>query len=398
MLSMLRFSRFRARPRIGKELLAIPFLVASFFFLYVWRLGTLVPGLSKNEDTARIASGSLHNLLNNPFYAPHKAIQYFFQILDYHGAFWMRSVSVFFVLVFLVSLYLLLKLWFSRFIAIAGTLLFATTPWVIILARSATPDIMLLSPILLIFSYVFLSRTTTKVLISWFLFIIAVALSLYTPGMIWFILIALIFGNKRIIKTFLKVKGLYSIAGIIVLFLLLLPLGYALARHPSLFKELLGLPQSFPGLSSTIESGVRASSSLFVKLQQDTDYTIGQFAIINIVQVVLGVIGFLSMWQKARRQALCLLVLLIISLKLAAVNNNIIFLTLSLPSIAILDAAGLRYLYKRWYYVFPLNPLARSFATILVCSVLLVHVLYGARYALLAWPHNVETRKVYVIH
>jgi 4-amino-4-deoxy-L-arabinose transferase-like glycosyltransferase len=398
MLSMLRFPRVRVRPRMGKKLLIAPILVVSFLFLYAWHLGTLVPGLSKNEDAARIASGSLHNIVNNPFYAPHKAIQYFFQLLDYHGAFWMRSASVFFVLIFLLSLYFLLRLWFGRFIAGAGTLLFANTPWVIILSRSATPDIMLLSPIFLIFTYVFLSRTTTKVVLAWSLFIFALALSLYTPGMIWFILIILIFGNKRIIKTILKVKGLYAVIGLTILFLLLLPLGYALTRHLSLFKELLGWPQSSFGLADTIQSGIDMGSSLFIKLPHDTDYTIGQFAILNIAQVVLALIGFLSLWNKARRQTLSLLALLIISLKLATLNNNIIFLTLGLPSIAILDAAGLRYLYKKWFFVFPLNPLAKAFAIILVCSILLVHVLYGVRYALLAWPHNVETRKTYVIH
>jgi 4-amino-4-deoxy-L-arabinose transferase-like glycosyltransferase len=383
---------------MGNEMLAIPILIASFFVLYVWRLGTLVPGLSKNEDTARIASGSLHNILNNPFYAPHKAIQYFFQLLDYHGAFWMRSASVFFILIFLASLYFLLRLWFGSFVAAAGTLLFATTPWVIILSRSATPDIMLLSPIFLIFTYVFLSRTTTKVTISWFLFILALALSFYTPGMVWFILIAFIFGNKRIVRTILKVKGVYSIAGLTVLFLLLLPLGYALSQHASLFKELLGLPQNFLSLAGTIESGTNAVSSLFIKLRQSIDYTVGEFALLNIAQVALTLIGFLSMWKRARRPALSLVALLVISLLLATLNNNIIFLSLGIPSIAILDAAGLRYLYKRWFAVFPLNPLAKAFAIILVCSVLLAHVLYGVRYALLAWPHNVETRKTYVIH
>jgi hypothetical protein len=81
----------------------------------------------------------------------------------------------------------------------------------------------------------------------------------------------------------------------------------------------------------------------------------------------------------------------------AIFSSSTLLLIIALPGLAILDAAGLRYLYTRWFIVFPINPLARAFAVCLVSLLVLSHVAYGVRYALLAWPHNVETRKVYVV-
>jgi hypothetical protein len=68
-----------------------------------------------------------------------------------------------------------------------------------------------------------------------------------------------------------------------------------------------------------------------------------------------------------------------------------------LPGVAILDAIGLKYLYEHWFSVFPFNPLARGFAVAMISLLLLSQLAYGLRYALLAWPHNMETRKEYVI-
>jgi hypothetical protein len=72
-------------------------------------------------------------------------------------------------------------------------------------------------------------------------------------------------------------------------------------------------------------------------------------------------------------------------------------LAISLPAVAILDAVGLRYLYEKWFRVFPLNPIPRGFAYIFIFVLIFGQLAYGVRYALLAWPHSLETRKVYVI-
>jgi 4-amino-4-deoxy-L-arabinose transferase-like glycosyltransferase len=275
--------------------------------------------------------------------------------------------------------------------------LFASTPWVILVGRSATPDVLLLSPALLFFSYFYLSRATDRLPVYWFTFIFALALSFYTPGMIWFILIALLFGHKKIIKTILKVKGVYSVAGLTVLILLLLPLGYALFRDISTIKVFLAVPNNMHTPTSIIESTIKSFSALFFESNTPNNYILGKFALLGIAQVILTIIGVFAMRKKAPKELFSLIGLLYASILFSGLNDSLVYLTLGLISIAILDAAGLRYLYKRWFEVFPLNPLAKWFAATLVIAILFASLAYGARYTLLAWPHNMETRKIYVL-
>jgi hypothetical protein len=372
-------------------------VLLAFFFLFVWRLGTIVPALSAHEAVARIASSSFGDIVNNPVNAPHKIIQCFFQLLDYHGAFWMRSVSVFYAAIFLASLYLLLKIWFGRFIAAAGTLLFATTPWVVLMGRNAAPDIMWLSPFLFMFAYASLCRSETRVNIAWFIFLVSVVLCVYTPGLIWLVLFAFIIRAKKITAAITKINGSLIVAGLSVLILLLLPLVYAAVRDTAVAKNLLLIPSYFTGTTVVIQNFLWTGTALAYHLPQHMDYSVGRLPILDLGQTVLAVFGILALWQKARRETLIVLALILISVVTVAFSGNMLLLVIALPAIAVLDAAGLRYLYIKWFKVFPINPIARAFATCLVSLLLLAHIAYGIRFALLAWPHNVETRKAYVV-
>jgi hypothetical protein len=394
---MLAFSRRWVSWQLAKNLLIGLAAFGSFFTLYVWRLGTLTPGLSAHEASARAASGSFRKILDNPVNAPHKVMQYIFQLMDYHGAFWMRSATVLFALVFLVSLYMVLRIWFGKVIALAGTLLLATTPWVILIARSATPDIMYLSPLLFISACALLCRTESRRTISWFVFIGSLVICMYTPGVLWLIIATLIIKRKKLVDSILKINGAMVVLGLSALALFLLPLGYAVIKNVAVGKQLLLIPDSFTGLADLINNALGSLSSLGYILPRHVDYAVGRIAILNVAQVVLAAVGFFALWKKAKKEGLSALFLVILALVAATLNNNVVILTLSLPAIAILSAAGLKHLYSKWFSVFPTNPLARWFALTLIFLVLIAHVAYGVRYALLAWPHNMETRKTYVV-
>jgi 4-amino-4-deoxy-L-arabinose transferase-like glycosyltransferase len=371
--------------------------LALFFVLYIWRLGTLTPGLSPHENAARVASSSFRTIIDNPLNAPHKIPQYVLQLLGYHGAFWMRSISVLFAFVFLACLYLLLRNWFGKPAAIAGTLLSGTTPWVVLTARNASPDIMMLSSISLIFFYILLRREGKYLNIRWFAFIISVVVCVYTPGLIWFLMLALIIGFKRISKKILSIESFVAVMGIAALILLIAPLGYAMVQNTELIKEWLGLPKHLPSIFDYLSSVTHSFTSLTYQMKDGADYAVGKFAAFSIVQTVLGVIGIVALWGKNRKRAAAISALLVIGVLVSAASNSLFYLTICLPAVAVVDTEGLLYLYNRWFLVFPINPLARWFALILITLVLTGQVAYGARYALLAWPHNMETRKTYVI-
>jgi hypothetical protein len=382
---------------MAKNLLVGCTAAVFFFSLYIWKLGTLTEGLSKSEFAARVASGTHQNIVNDPVNAPHKLVQYVLQILDYHGAFWMRSVSAVFALIALTAFYLLLKIWFGKFMALVGTLLFATTPWVVLSARSATPDIMWMSSILFLLAYTLFCRTTARPTIAWFLLVISTIICLYTPGLIWFVAFVLIFKFKNISRSVSRLQGRFIFSGLTLLTVCLFPLVYALVEHLSIFKEVLIIPGSFVGGVAILKNFIWAFSSIGYHLPLHLDYVLGRVAILNIAQVALVLIGIYALWKKARSETAIILALVIVSFLGAAVNNNMLLLTISLPALAILAAAGLRHLYKRWFEIFPFNPIARGFAVCLVALLLVAHVAYGVRYVLLAWPHNMDTRKTYVL-
>lgn len=394
---MLGISRRWVSWWTAKNLLIGCAAAAFFFALYVWRLGTLTQGLSKHEFAARAASGTHQNIVNDPVNAPHKLIQYILQLLDYHGAFWMRSVSMLFALLCIGAFYMLLKIWFGRFMALVGTLLFATTPWIVLSARSAAPDVMWMSSILFLLSYTLFCRTTSKPNLAWFLLIASTILCIYTPGLIWFAAFVLIFKAKNISRSLTRVKGKFIVLGLVLLFVCMLPLAYALSKHLSLAKELFIVPGTFIGGMEILKNIIWAFSGIAYHLPFHLDYVLGRVALLNIAQVVLSLIGVYAMWKKARSETVIILALIAVSVLGSSVNNNTLLLGISLPALAVLAVAGLRHLYKRWFEIFPVNPLARAFAACLVALLLIAHVAYGIRYTLLAWPHNMDTRKTYVL-
>jgi hypothetical protein len=74
-----------------------------------------------------------------------------------------------------------------------------------------------------------------------------------------------------------------------------------------------------------------------------------------------------------------------------------LILGLCLPALAILSAAGLRYLYIEWRSIFPRNPLPLSFALVIISLLVGLQVAYGLRYSLVAWPHLAATKQLYVL-
>jgi hypothetical protein len=82
---------------------------------------------------------------------------------------------------------------------------------------------------------------------------------------------------------------------------------------------------------------------------------------------------------------------------LSGLNDIFAVLGLALPLLMIVVGMGLRYLYIEWRQVFPLNPIAKTFAIGLMSALVLIQVAYGIRYSLLAWPVVVAPHSIYVL-
>jgi 4-amino-4-deoxy-L-arabinose transferase-like glycosyltransferase len=353
--------------------------------------------MSQAEVKAAKASQSIGSIKDNPVNAPHKIIQYGFHHIGGGSAGWLRLPSVLFALLFLMFFYLLMRQWFGRLVGALAALIFATTPLILLTARSATPASMLLIPIALIASFTWLYRYSRWHTLAWFALATTAAISFNTPGMLWFVLISFVVSYKRLLKRISKLSNL-SIALSVILFLVLIaPIVAAAIADVSVIKTLALIPDQWTTALDLIKNLGWSFLSLGFRFPEHEIYILGRLPILNLMQIVFAGIGLYAMWNKARREIYGLLALTTLSLIFATINRDKLLLIYSLPALMIFVGAGLRFVYVKWRKVFPLNPLPKALAIILIFVLVGLHTLYGLRYALVAWPHNTATRNSYMI-
>jgi hypothetical protein len=362
--------------------------------IFCWHLQSQTVGLSSAEAASRSAA-KLSNIANNALFAPHKIVENILFHLSGGRIFFLRFTSVLFALFYCGCFFYVLKAWFGKPIATLATVLLAVTPLFLLAARTATPAITFAATSSIIFSYSYLKRSQT----NWALliFVVIVAAALYTPGMIWLTIVAMI-SRRRQLGEVLTGKTLLFNGGVFIGFLILLsPLVYSLVNTPELIKSWLLIPTQ---VSSGVVFGkdfAWAFASLFVKLKEHVDLSLARLPILDAAQIGLFVFGVYVMWTRLRRDFLWLAGSIVLGCLLSALNHNIDVLILTLPSLALICGMGLRYLFIEWRRVFPRNPMAKYFAIALMFGLILIHVFFGIRYSLLAWPTSAETKHTYVL-
>lgn len=394
---MLKLWTKRFSWRLARRFLMWLSLGGALFFLFLWRLGNLTTGMSAAEAASRSASRSLDAISQNPVNAPHKLLQFGVQTLGHHGAFWLRGVSVIFGLVFLLCLYGLLKIWFGRLIAFFGVVLVGATPMFILATRSATATIMLVSPLAIIATFVWLVRTERWPNTAWLSLCLVSAVACYVPGVIWLIAAGAIFGRRRLMGKLEAVSQASLFAGVTLFFILLVPMAIVSFHHPNVAKELLLVPESPSHPADFISRFGWALSALVWKAQNHTDLILARLPLLSATQIVLSAFGFYALAKRVRGDTYFLATIVGLALVAVAIGNRQNFILFSLPGFALAAVAGLRFLHREWQSVFPRNPLPRYLAIGLMGLLVAIQFVYGARYALVAWPHTTETKSTYVL-
>lgn len=394
---MVMFGKLRNTSKLNlvKYSLAVLAIGTLVFFLYFWRLGTLTTGLSPTELNARSSSSSLQLIAHNPVYAPHKISQYGVQKIFGHSAIALRSVSVVFAIIFIYCFYQLAKGWFGKLIGFFAAVFLATTPWLVLVARSAGPEILLLAPLVVLASYYWLIRLKTKP--AWLALILSSGLVIYLPGGFFLIILGLVFTRVKLRRAAQGMRFQEKIIGMILFLIFLAPIVYAVLQNYSSLKPLLLIPTDWPSILIATKSAGWDILAIFWHTPRHADFTIGRLPIFSGAQVVLAIFGGFALWKLARNKLYLLLVITLFGLTSAVIYQNLALLTFTLPAIALCIAAGLRYLYVEWLRVFPKNPLPKYLALVLIGSLVAIQVFYGLRYSLVAWPHSDATRSTYVL-
>lgn len=384
-----------AKNLISKNGIFLCVFAVLIFFLFFWRLGTLTAGLSANEVAAGQASASISAIVNNPLYGPHKVLQFISQKLLGHGSADLRIISAAFGVFFVFCFYQLVRGWFGKLVAFFSTLFFTSTPWFVLLSRNASPDILLMAPLALLACYYWAAKSDSNK--SYYSIFILASLSLYIPGMIWLIGGWVIFCRRHLGRLVKSIKVSHRIIAATLAVGLTIPLLYGAVKNPGLLADIALLPDQWPNLLAVLKGIGWSMLSIFWQTPMHADFIIDRAAMLNYAQFALTIFGCYALLKHAGGKLLLLVYLTAFGIIAASININLSVLTIIYPALALAAASGLRYLFMEWRGVFPRNPIPKYWALGLISVLTIVHVGYGIRYSLVAWPNNSQTENIFVI-
>lgn len=379
---------------VWQPLFLYTLFIGVLVVLLGYKLGTLPAHSSPDEVSALQAAHGWRDLLNNPLYAPHKLVLLALQLGSLKGLAVWRAVSVGWTLLTIFLLFGTLKHWFTTRIALLGTLLFASSTWLLVDARSITPEIMQASLVSLLAIGGWLRYSRARIL-PILCGVGLTALLCYVPGMLWFIALALLW-QRRAIRAALEEAPLAStLIAMFMLLVMVAPLLFALVRSPDLVRPLLGLPEHFSSWQQMGRNLLDIPLALFVRAPANPGHWLGHLPLLDVFSLamfVLGIYGFY--YQRQLDRAKVLIALGCLAALFVALGGGVTLIML-LPVVYIVVTAGINLMLQQWLTVFPRNPLARWLgASLLVLAVVLTSFYQLDRYYQ-AWQHAPATKEIY---
>lgn len=380
--------------------------IAALGFLLTYKLGSLVGGLApaefNNQQIIAHEGMSIHNVVREPIFLPYTALMYLLQATPFTGPTGVRAVGALFGALSAFGMFYIFRKWYTLRIAMLGTLLYVTTSWFLHTARMADPAVSyLLVPLLVAAMIALQAKARSKIAVI--LAVIFGISTIYIPGIIWFLLPAIII-KRRVIFRALRLQPLwYQICLGLISIVMLAPLaimaikpipGHASAGQNAL--SLIGIPSE--GLHSVATSAAILWDSLrdvFAYSTAGPLYGPGHMPwldIATVVLVLLGIVQFVVHWRLHRSKLIAIVGLLgLVLIALGGLVSSVVLL----PFLFLFVVDGLRWLLERWLSVFPRNPFARGFAVAMVTVLVLSISTYQLNRYFYAWAKAPETHQVF---
>lgn len=376
-----------------KLLLTLLVLVLVTGILLSYRLGSLVPGLSLEEQHYIQTQISGRQILDFPIFVFHKLPIYVLFKLHIHLISAYRAVSGIFAATMVLSGFFILKRWYSQRIAILGSLLLASSALALHLGRLATPDstFMLLLPLL---ATVLWMLSTHKRKLSLIILAALVAVSLYIPGFIWLMLSLCTWQRKNLLSAIKKTTWWIKAAGGLLILISALPLVLASIHAPHILLIAAGLPVHILSLRHIGNNIVSIPMQLFFRGPTDPARWLGQLPILDAFSTVMLILGIYSLRYHLNKPRFKLLAGTTLILTILIILGGIP-LTALVPILYLLSAAGIAFMLQQWFTVFPRNPIARTLATGLVSMSVVSVMFYTSNQYFVAWPHSPQTVHVF---
>lgn len=335
--------------------------------------GLFIPGgLSKAEINSAVASNSLSFSLAS--FEPSAIINLPYHVLQHLSldllgvtTFSVKLPSLILGLLSVLGMILLLRMWFKQNIAVLTTVLVITTGQFMFVAQSGTSSIVYVFWTVWLFVCALKISRRGKWSVLWKMLLFGLAaLSLYTPLGIYVLLalvsaVALHPHLRYIARHLSKLKISVATLGALIL---ITPLGYVIAKHPSVGLQLLGIPTHMPDLLANLMQLLRQYFN-FISLGAGTLMT-PIYGLGSVILIFLGIFRLFTTKYTARSYIITIWSILLMPALL--LNPN--YTSVTFVPILLLMAMGVDVLISRWYQLFPRNPYAR-FAGLIPLAVLI---------------------------
>ncbi len=374
---------YKKRFIIGYILLGLAFIGLLFAMPFIAQ-----KGLSEMETASAVSSYNLEPdvALNGDLVdLPYRLLQKISIKLLGLTPFAIKLPSIIIGLLLGFLLILILNRWFKNNVSLLASILITLSTPFLFLAGSGTPLIMqIFWPVLLLWIGSKIQGEKRPDPIYCFAFALALLLSIFTPYMIYFAIVCIVFALaqphlrfviKRLPKIPLFITAAISLTGIVALIV-------NIVQSPSVFTELCFMKDaSIDRFFNNIGTGLTTVFSW-----NNSQEGVFLAPLVSLPVFAIALIGLFSTTKGffASRNSIASLLLLFCLIITGFTPNSIIFIIL--PT-SILVAHGLKYILEKWYSLFPENPYARIFAllplTILMAIMILPSLLqyiYGYRY------------------
>lgn len=368
---------YRGRYFIGYGLALA--LVVGVFILAAF---LLPDGLRAEERATAIASGSLSftefhptSVVNLPYLLLQRAG---FIVLGV-STLTIKLPSIILGAITIIGLFLLLRQWFHRNVALITGVIATTIPAMIFVAQDGTPvTLMLALSVWLLLSAIHVTRQHRFAGLWKTLAVILLALNLYVPLGIYLnlaVLTTMIF-HPHIRLVMRRMKVHVTVIGAVLGLVLIAPLAYSVFVDPSVAETLLGMPESFSNLGERLLSFAVLLFGTYGSATQPTAPALLSLGILALV--IIGVYRFIRVKHTARSYIIWFWSLTLIPL--VYLNQN--YINYLLPLVILMVATGLGALIHEWYSMFPLNPYARVVGLVPLTFIVVGLVVSGlTRYA-----------------
>lgn len=385
--------------------LSLGLVITGFVLgLLLYKIGDLTGGIGQPEAALYIAvkndTISISSLLLEPLYLPYQIGLYILQwFTPSYGA--IRGISAIFGLVGLIGTYFIIRTWFTRRLAIMGTLLFLCSSWFLHTARYASYDAVYLALPMVLAAWIWIRSghyTNAAIIIA----AVGTGLGLYVPGFLWFIVAAAIWQRNPLLKALkhaprkivLPAAALAVVSVLPLLWYLINPNG--ISSYAVRFANVLALPSDLSAVTAFGSNVLQLLQTIFITSSGSSLLAVGNLPLLDIATTTLFLFGVFALVTQYRLdRAKIIGSIIIVGILLAGLGSSA-GLSLLLPFMFVVISEGIAYLLTEWFRVFPKNPVPRSVGLALITTVVVVSCIFQLASYFIAWPSTDAARAHFV--